>query len=338
MQQEPEKTQLVNGEATQAFSPQGADVTQLAVTVKCPVCDTLNTAGDNYCSECGFLLTSEPGEFDAPPADEVGAYLVEASSGREFSIRPGRNTIGRQDSDILLTDASVSRSHAIICDEGGAFYLEDLGSTNGTFVNGGQVAKGERAELASGAQIKFGSVIMEFRAPGAPEPPLVEPAMETEVGTDHPEMADIEEGEQVSAPPPAAPEAEEGVEEIVMSAISEEFEVKSEVEIETVEPETVEPTVIGRLIAQDGATYDVPEGVTTIGRSGDNDIVIPDPYVSGRHAQITASEEEITLTDLGSTNGTLLDGSQLAKDVAVELPSGAAVQFGKVQFKWDTVE
>lgn len=339
MNQEPEKTRIVNGEATQAMPAQNnADVTQLAVSVQCPVCKTLNTAGDTYCSECGFLLTSQPGEFQAPPADQVGAFLVDTSSGREFPIRPGANTIGRQDSDILLSDSSISRSHAVLHDEGGAFYIEDVGSTNGTFVDNQQVAKGERVELISGVTIKFGSVAMEFRAPGAQEPPLVEPAMETEVGTNHPEMLDIEEGEEVEAPPPASPEMEEETVEIVQEDISEEFTVDSEVEITTAEPEVVEPTLVGRLTASDGTVYEVREGLTTIGRADANDITIPDPYVSGRHAQIEASEESVTLTDLGSTNGTMLDGNQLAKGLPVELPSNATIQFGNVQLVWEMAE
>ena len=58
--------------------------------------------------------------------------------------------------DVVLDDTTVSRRHATITRKEGSFELTDLGSTNGTFVNGRRVA--EPVVLKSGDEIKFGSV------------------------------------------------------------------------------------------------------------------------------------------------------------------------------------
>lgn len=47
-----------------------------------------------------------------------------------------------EDNDFIVNDPHVSRHHArLVCEDGGNLLLEDTGSTNGTFVNGGQIVK-----------------------------------------------------------------------------------------------------------------------------------------------------------------------------------------------------
>jgi FHA domain/Protein of unknown function (DUF3662) len=78
-----------------------------------------------------------------------------------YPIR-GRARIGRSDeSEILLVDPSVSRTHAVIEVEHGQPILRDAGSTNGTFVNGKRV----RAQsLRDGDELLFGNTKMQFEA------------------------------------------------------------------------------------------------------------------------------------------------------------------------------
>jgi serine phosphatase RsbU (regulator of sigma subunit) len=60
--------------------------------------------------------------------------------GRKFPLPPGVTVIGRQlDSPICLPPKAVSRQHAQIVCEGGVFFVEDLGSSNGTYLNGVRV-------------------------------------------------------------------------------------------------------------------------------------------------------------------------------------------------------
>jgi Protein of unknown function (DUF3662)/FHA domain len=64
------------------------------------------------------------------------------------------------DADITLTDPGISRHHARIVREGDDFIVEDLGSTNGTEVNG-QLVK--RRRLADGDRVRLGSSTLQFR-------------------------------------------------------------------------------------------------------------------------------------------------------------------------------
>src|SRR5262249_44695582 len=61
-------------------------------------------------------------------------------AGRKFPIPPGTTILGRQlDSNICLPPKAVSRQHAQILSEKDSFFVEDLGSSNGTYLNGVRV-------------------------------------------------------------------------------------------------------------------------------------------------------------------------------------------------------
>jgi pSer/pThr/pTyr-binding forkhead associated (FHA) protein len=73
-------------------------------------------------------------------------------------------TIGKSlTSDVRLTDPSVGSRHArVFSRDGTAFYIEDLDSKNGTFVNGDPVPSGVPVKLLPGDNIKIGEVEMTF--------------------------------------------------------------------------------------------------------------------------------------------------------------------------------
>ncbi|HXF85249.1 MAG TPA: FHA domain-containing protein [Anaerolineales bacterium] len=91
--------------------------------------------------------------------------------GAAFALEGDQITIGRDSSnDIVINDAEVSRRHARLTFQGGKYVLEDLGSTNGTFVNGQRLA-GPRV-LKPGEVVSFGEqIVLVFEAvnvdPGA---------------------------------------------------------------------------------------------------------------------------------------------------------------------------
>src|SRR5215211_2354615 len=68
-------------------------------------------------------------------------------------------------------------------------------------------------------------------------------------------------------------------------------------------------------------------GPWSIGRSEENDIVIQDPNVSRRHAQLSRSENGFIIEDLGSTNGTLLDGAPIDRE---RIENGDELTFGGI--------
>ncbi len=75
-------------------------------------------------------------------------------------------------------------------------------------------------------------------------------------------------------------------------------------------------------------TVVLPAGVTRIGRTSANDLELPHQFVSSRHAQIVCDETGCQFTDLGSTNGTLLNGEKLAPHTPTRLSEGMAIQIG----------
>jgi ABC-type multidrug transport system ATPase subunit/pSer/pThr/pTyr-binding forkhead associated (FHA) protein len=82
-------------------------------------------------------------------------------------------------------------------------------------------------------------------------------------------------------------------------------------------------TVIGEL------KLDQLQGaIITIGRTPDNQIVVPHPQVSARHAQITNQGGQLSLEDLGSGNGTFVRGQRLAKGQRVPIANGEKVYIG----------
>lgn len=85
-----------------------------------------------------------------------------------------------------------------------------------------------------------------------------------------------------------------------------------------------------RLIVEQGPepeqTFTLGNAPQTIGRSANNGIVINDPEISRRHAQITPQGEGYVLEDLGSTNGTFINSTRLNQPMA--LKHGDSVAFG----------
>lgn len=72
-------------------------------------------------------------------------------------------TIGRSpECQVPLTDPYASSYHARIFFQDGGIFIEDLGSTNGTFVNGIRVS--DPLALEDGAQIQIGQTTLEFKA------------------------------------------------------------------------------------------------------------------------------------------------------------------------------
>ena len=78
--------------------------------------------------------------------------------------------IGRSSESLPLTDTTVSRRHAELTPDDGRWYLRDLESSNGTYVNGERISK-EPVELSPGDQIRCGSTLMIFAVTAEDERP-----------------------------------------------------------------------------------------------------------------------------------------------------------------------
>jgi len=90
-------------------------------------------------------------------------YLTDPT-GHEHQLRGGTTTIGRAvECDIVITSKRVSREHARLLREGRRVMLEDLSSTNGTFLNDERIL--EPMELRDGDIVSVGDVKFTFRDP-----------------------------------------------------------------------------------------------------------------------------------------------------------------------------
>ncbi|GIU92785.1 MAG: phosphopeptide-binding protein [Acidimicrobiia bacterium] len=84
--------------------------------------------------------------------------------------------------------------------------------------------------------------------------------------------------------------------------------------------------VVVRSDTQAGLDFTVVDSVV-VGRSPKADIVLDDPYASEFHLRLTHRDGRLTVTDLGSTNGTYVNGRRLS--TPVDLARGDAIQVGK---------
>lgn len=81
-----------------------------------------------------------------------------------------------------------------------------------------------------------------------------------------------------------------------------------------------------RSETQQGVELDVTD-VTVLGRSSESDLVLDDPYASEFHMRLVAQEDGIMLHDLGSTNGTYVNGRRVT--APTQLRRGDTIQVGK---------
>jgi serine/threonine-protein kinase len=116
--------------------------------------------------------------------------------------------IGRQASEegTLGQDAEISRRHARIARSGSAFAIEDLGSTNGTFVNGRRITGAEILSPGDRIQVGATTLVVQVSVPVAAgpagEPPVAEPAAAPDADTRSSAQTPMPDPLPAAAPPP----------------------------------------------------------------------------------------------------------------------------------------
>jgi hypothetical protein len=151
--------------------------------ITCWHCEATLLDGTLFCDGCGAALLEGAPRRVAPPLEGGGAYdagvgsstprLVLPATGQSIALPPRSElVIGRggepgpaPDVDLApfrAAAAGVSRAHAVIDLSGPRPQIEDLDSTNGTYVNGRRIAPGHRVPVRHGDEIHFGQLAVQI--------------------------------------------------------------------------------------------------------------------------------------------------------------------------------
>jgi ABC-type multidrug transport system ATPase subunit/predicted component of type VI protein secretion system len=215
-----------------------------------------------------------------------------AAPAQVFELTQPIVTIGRDAANtIVIQSAGVSRAHAQLTRQGGGFAVQDLGSSNGTFVNGQQISAPR--PLAAGDKVRLGQLVELVYEVDIPAPPAPSPDPRAKVARVLP--SDLPPARP--APPPDAPVAEGATvlgEALIMPAA---------------EP----PQLLVEEAGSVSHSYTLAATVYTLGRAEDNTIHVASKLVSRHHARLEMTDEGyriVPLPDVG--NPLYLQGKPLA--------------------------
>ncbi len=247
-------------------------------------------------------------------------------AGSSFEIG-GEATLGRlPENQIVLPGGLVSGRHGrIFFDAGqGCFFLEDLGSRNGTFLAGSRIREPEKLgrldviNIAGAFDLIF--QVVEEAAPEQPPEPLPAtpaPAPAAARGT-------LVDREGAALPPGLAARGTlvEQPMDWVLPALP-----------PAAAPAPPQVPRFALQVEREGATelFDLPPGEHLLGRAEDCAIAIDDGSLSRKHARLIVEGERVCVVDLGSTNRTYAAGERIFPDVLTRIEPGAQMLFGGVK-------
>lgn len=269
---------------------------------------------------------------------ESGAVLIKVGGGREIGLKP-ETILGRQaDCDVLLTEGHASRRHAKLSIEADGAWLEDLGSANGTFINGSRITG--RVKLSSGDRLRFDVEEFDFRVP-------------SQVAA-----VAVDEGKTMYRPPDSA---------AVVAASSDVYKRPGAWadpdamgdgganKTKFIDPAQMKQMassapIIANPSSVDGPHLQVVSGSRTglnirlavgesgnaewtIGSQADREVQFQDSGVSALHAKMVNEGERWKVIDQMSANGTFVNGKRANVSY---LASGDRVRFGPVECVFHT--
>ncbi|HEY2861189.1 MAG TPA: FHA domain-containing protein [Terracidiphilus sp.] len=263
------------------------------------------------------------------------------------------------DCDVRVADATVSGHHCRLTRKDGGFTLEDLGSTNGTFVNGVRMAKSAPVDIPYGTRVSLaGRVDMPWptgrgRAAAAPQGSAAAAKPATAARGDITIGRSPDSSVRIDLPIVSWNHA------VIHKEASGRFsiedcnsrngtaigELKNRIQRAPLESSDVVflgsyKIAASQLISTD-STVEIGESAFTkvnlrskvieIGRDPNADIPLPFPMVSWRHARLTRTEQGMVVEDLNSRNGTYLDGIRITGKVAMR--PGQEIGLGSFRFQ-----
>jgi pSer/pThr/pTyr-binding forkhead associated (FHA) protein len=224
-------------------------------------------------------------------------------------------TIGRKEGNtIRLTDRNVSRRHAKLQKQNGGYVLQDLGSYNGTVINGTRLS--DQRALKMGDQIVIGdyklNIVEESAAQVAPAAtPAANAAaavVETyeapaQSGGHHPQATMPAIPSAIGVPPPVTIVVPEHVKKLQLVFMA--------------PAGTPGPFTMNKL-------------PILLGRSEIADVSLPFSSISREHAKITLDGDQLVVEDLGSSNGVVVNGERVKKH---PIKAGDQITMGVVECK-----
>ncbi|MDY6946599.1 MAG: FHA domain-containing protein [Pseudomonadota bacterium] len=274
------------------------------------------------------------------------AFLIKTGSNREIALQAD-TLLGRQaECDILLTEGHTSRKHARLVLADGNYWLEDLGSSNGTFINGSRITG--RVRLASGDRLRFDVEEYDFRLP----------AQATGAGTS-PAAVALDSSKTVYRAPDSAAVVAESSGVFKRPGAWADPDALGDAgtnKTQFIDPAQMKqmasapPPLLANNSAVDGPHLQVVSGSRTglnirlavgesgnaewtIGSQADREVQFMDGGVSALHAKIINEGERWKVLDQMSANGTFVNGKR--SNVSY-LSSGDRVRFGPVECVFHT--
>ncbi|MFF3158108.1 FHA domain-containing protein [Streptomyces sp. NPDC057910] len=257
--------------------------------------------------------------------------LVLELNGSTWTLDPSRSyTLGRDpQGDLVVDDARVSWRHATLSWSGRSWVIEDHGSTNGTYVRGqrihqmdigpgssvhlGNATDGPRLNLTGAAAAAYAqpSAQQAQAAPVQPQPQQTPPQQggwSQPQQPQQPQQAQVPQ-QQWQQPPPQQPQfPQQGGPAVAAPAYGDRS------------PTTFHQVALGRVMR--------------IGRALENELVVSDLQVSRHHAEFHATPDgRMEIRDLGSHNGTYVNGQPIAKGGSVLLGPQDIVGVGHSTFR-----
>jgi pSer/pThr/pTyr-binding forkhead associated (FHA) protein/Flp pilus assembly protein TadD len=262
--------------------------------------------------------------------------IIEDDEGRKTVVPFVREeiTIGRQEGNtIRLTERNVSRRHARLLRQNGHVVVEDLGSSNGTRINGERISG--QSTVKDGDLIQIGDYDLALQSDAAASTARMRPAPAPQESSDS--DASAQEPETETEAPIQEEEAgangANGEQRRHSTAIirMDHVEGSRSRKVEELEAEEAPRLVVVNSEFK-GQEYACIRTEMRIGRTEDNDIVIDHRSLSRTHAKVVREDNgEWRIIDMQSANGMTVNGETYAQ---ASLNNGDMVELGHVKLKF----
>jgi len=267
-------------------------------------------------------------------AESSTAFLVKVGTNREIVLK-SETSFGRHaDCDVLLTEGHASRRHAKLLLTPDGAWIEDLGSANGTYINGSRITG--RVRIANGDRLRFDVEEYDFRLPAKSMQSIVPDENKTvyrppEAAAVVAESSGMYKRPGAWADPDAMADGGSNKTRFIDPAQMKQMVNNS--------PAVANPSAVDgpHLQVVSGsrsglnirlAVGDSGNAEWTIGSQIDREVQFQDSGVSALHAKIANEGERWKVIDQMSANGTFVNGKRANVSY---LASGDRVRFGPVE-------